>query len=52
MVNTLAIVFVVLMVISLICPSRQPVVPWNSDFDADLNYTPLVDRPPLVVGVW
>src|SRR3954468_11430362 len=52
-INWGAIVFVVLVVITLDLPFSHVAVPWNSDFDATaLNYTPLVILVGLLVGVW
>jgi amino acid transporter len=52
-VNTLAIVFVVLVVYSLILPYSPQSLPWNDGFDASLvNYTPLAIVLPLLFGVW
>jgi amino acid transporter len=52
-VNTIAIIFVVLVVFSLDLPYAPAGLPWNSDFDASLvNYTPLAILIPLVFGVW
>jgi len=52
-VNTLAIVFVVLVVLSLDLPYTPAGLPWNSGFDASLvNYTPFAIALPLVFGVW
>ncbi len=45
LVNTLAIVFVVVVVYALDLPYTPAGLPWNDDFDASLvNYTPLRDR--------
>jgi amino acid transporter len=52
-VNTLAIVFVVLVVFSLDLPYAPAGLPWNKDFDATLvNYTPLAILLPLIFGLW
>ena len=52
-VNTLAIIFVVLVVFALDLPYAPAGLPWNSDFDASLvNYTPLAILVPLIFGVW
>jgi amino acid transporter len=52
-VNTLAIVFVVLVVFSLDLPYAPAGLPWNDDFDASLvNYTPFAILLPLIFGVW
>jgi amino acid transporter len=53
LVNTLAIVFVVLVVLSLDLPYTPAGLPWNDGFDASLvNYTPFAIALPLVFGVW
>jgi amino acid transporter len=53
LVNTLAIVFVVLVVFSLDLPYTPAGLPWNSGFDASLvNYTPFAIALPLVFGIW
>jgi amino acid transporter len=52
-VNTLAIVFVVLVVFSLNLPYTPPGLPWNDDFDTSVvNYTPLAILVPLIFGLW
>jgi amino acid transporter len=52
-VNTLAIVFVVVVVYALNLPYTPPGLPWNDGFDASLvNYTPLAIALPLIFGVW
>jgi amino acid transporter len=52
-VNTIAIIFVALVVFSLDLPYTPAGLPWNDDFDASLvNYTPLAILIPLVFGVW
>src|SRR3954452_24856569 len=52
-INWGAIVFVVLVVITLDLPFSHVAVPWNSDFDATaFNYTPLVIVVGLLVAVW
>jgi amino acid transporter len=52
-VNTLAIVFVVLVVFSLDLPYAPAGLPWNKGFDASLvNYTPLAILLPLIFGLW
>jgi amino acid transporter len=52
-VNTLAIIFVVLVVFSLDLPYAPAGLPWNDDFDASLvNYTPLAILLPLIFGLW
>jgi amino acid transporter len=53
LVNTLAIVFVVLVVYSLNLPYTPAGLPWNDGFDVSLvNYTPLAIVLPLIFGVW
>jgi amino acid transporter len=53
LVNTLAIIFVVLVVYSLDLPYTPAGLPWNKDFDATLvNYTPLAVLLPLIFGLW
>ncbi|HEX2128708.1 MAG TPA: amino acid permease [Solirubrobacterales bacterium] len=53
LVNTLAIVFVVLVVYSLNLPYSPQGLPWNDGFDASLiNYTPFAIILPLIFGVW
>jgi amino acid transporter len=53
LVNTLALVFVVLVVYSLNLPYTPTGLPWNDGFDwAVVNYTPGVLLLGLVVGVW
>jgi amino acid transporter len=52
-VNTLAILFVILVVFALDLPYTPTGLPWNSDFDATVvNYTPLAIVIPLIFGVW
>jgi amino acid transporter len=52
-VNTLAIIFVVLVVFSLDLPYTPAGLPWNADFDATVvNYTPFAILVPLIFGVW
>jgi amino acid transporter len=52
-VNTLAIIFVVLVVYSLNLPYTPAGLPWNDGFDVSLvNYTPLAIVLPLIFGVW
>jgi len=52
-VNTLAIVFVVLVVFSLNLPYTPTGLPWNDGFDTSVvNYTPLAILVPLIFGVW
>jgi amino acid transporter len=53
LVNILAIVFVVLVVLSLDLPYTPIGLPWNSGFDAStVNYTPFAILLPLIFGVW
>jgi amino acid transporter len=53
LVNTLAIIFVVLVVFSLDLPYAPAGLPWNDGFDASLvNYTPLAILLPLIFGIW
>jgi amino acid transporter len=54
LVNTLAIVFVVLVVYSLVFLPYTPTgLPWNDDFDwANVNYVPLAVLLPLIFGIW
>jgi amino acid transporter len=53
LVNTLAIIFVVLVVYSLDLPYAPGGLPWNDGFDASLvNYTPLAVLLPLIFGLW
>jgi len=52
-VNTLAIIFVILVVYALDLPYTPTGLPWNEDFDATVvNYTPLAILVPLIFGVW
>jgi amino acid transporter len=52
-VNVLAIIFVVLVVISLELPYSPTGLPWNDGFDAaNVNYTPFAIILPLIFGVW
>jgi len=52
-VNSLAIFFVVLVVISLDLPYAPIGLPWNEGFDAStVNYTPFAIVLPLIFGVW
>jgi amino acid transporter len=52
-VNTLAIIFVALVVFALDLPYTPAGLPWNSDFDATVvNYSPLAILIPLVFGLW
>ncbi len=53
LVNSLAIVFVVLVVWSLNLPYTPTGLPWNDGFDTSVvNYTPLAIIIPLIFGVW
>jgi amino acid transporter len=53
LVNTVGIVFVILVVFALDLPYTPAGLPWHADFDASLvNYTPLAILIPLVFGVW
>jgi len=53
LVNTLAIIFVVVVVYSLNLPYSPQGLPWNDGFDSSLiNYTPLAIVLPLIFGVW
>jgi amino acid transporter len=53
LVNTLGIVFVVLVVFALNLPYTPTGLPWNDGFDtAVVNYTPLAILLPLLFGVW
>jgi len=52
-VNTLAILFVILVVFALDLPYTPAGLPWRSGFDASLvNYTPFAVLLPLIFGVW
>jgi amino acid transporter len=52
-INWGAVIFVVLVVITLDLPFSHIAVPWNSDFDATaFNYTPFVILVGLAVAVW
>jgi amino acid transporter len=52
-VNTLAIIFVILVVYALNIPYSPQSLPWNDGFDISLlNYTPLAILLPLIFGVW
>jgi amino acid transporter len=52
-VNTLGIIFVVLVVFALDLPYTPTGLPWNSDFDTSVvNYTPFAILIPLIFGVW
>jgi amino acid transporter len=53
LVNTLAIIFVIVVVYSLNLPYTPAGLPWNDGFDASLvNYTPLAIVIPLIFGLW
>jgi amino acid transporter len=53
LVNTLAIIFVILVVYSLNLPYTPTGLPWNDGFDAaNVNYTPFAIVLPLIFGVW
>ncbi|MGI9021425.1 MAG: amino acid permease [Solirubrobacterales bacterium] len=52
-VNTLAIVFVILVVFALDLPYTPTGLPWHEDFDVSVvNYTPLAILVPLIFGGW
>jgi amino acid transporter len=52
-VNTLAIIFVIVVVYALDLPYTPGGLPWNEDFDASLvNYTPIALVIPLIFGIW
>ena len=52
-VNTIGIIFVVLVVYALDVPYEAIGLPWNSGFDATtVNYTPVAILLPLIFGVW
>ena len=52
-VNTIAVVFVVLVVFALDLPYTPAGLPWKDDFDVSLvNYVPLAILIPLIFGVW
>jgi amino acid transporter len=52
-VNTLAIIFVILVVFALDLPYTPLGLPWRTGFDATLvNYTPFAILLPLIFGVW
>jgi len=52
-VNTLAIIFVVLVVYALDLPYTPGGLPWDPSFDASLvNYTPFAILLPLIFGIW
>jgi amino acid transporter len=53
LVNTLAILFVILVVYSLSLPYTPTGLPWHADFDATVvNYSPLAIVLPLIFGIW
>jgi amino acid transporter len=53
LVNTVAILFVVVVVYALDLPYTPAGLPWNEDFDASLvNYTPVALVIPLIFGIW
>jgi amino acid transporter len=53
LVNTLAIIFVIVVVYSLNLPYDPTGLPWNAGFDAaNVNYTPFAIVIPLIFGVW
>jgi amino acid transporter len=53
LVNTLAIIFVIVVVYSLSLPYTPAGLPWNADFDATVvNYSPLAIVLPLLFGIW
>ncbi len=54
LVNTLAIIFVIVVVYSLVLLPYTPTgLPWNDDFDwTVVNYVPLAVLLPLIFGVW
>jgi amino acid transporter len=52
-VNTLAIVFVILVIFAVDLPYTPAGLPWNDGFDASLvNYSPFAIAIPLIFGVW
>jgi amino acid transporter len=52
-VNTLAIIFVILVVFALDLPYTPLGLPWRTGFDATLvNYTPFAILLPLIFGIW
>jgi amino acid transporter len=52
-VNTVAVLFVILVVFALDLPYTPAGLPWNEDFDTSLvNYVPLAVVIPLIFGVW
>ena len=53
LVNTLAIIFVVVVVFALDLPYAPEGLPWNDGFEPSVvNYTPLAIVLPLIFGVW
>jgi hypothetical protein len=53
LVNTLATIFMVVVVYSLNLPYTPAGLPWNDGFDVSLvNYTPLAIVLPLIFGAW
>jgi amino acid transporter len=53
LVNVLAMIFVVVVVITLSLPFTHASVPWNDDFDiTTVNYSPMVLVLGLVVAIW
>ena len=51
--NTLAIIFVILVVYALNLPYTPAGLTWNDGFDGSLvNYTPFAILLPLIFGVW
>ncbi len=53
LVNTLAILFVILVVFALDLPYTPGGLPWNDGFDVSLvNYVPFAVIIPLIFGVW
>jgi len=52
-INTIAVLFVILVVFALDLPYAPGGLPWNDGFDASLvNYTPLAVVLPLLFGIW
>jgi amino acid transporter len=52
-VNTIAVIFVILVVFALDLPYTPAGLPWKSDFDVSLvNYVPLAVAIPLIFGIW
>jgi amino acid transporter len=52
-VNTIAVLFVILVVFALDLPYTPAGLPWKEDFDVSLvNYVPLAILIPLIFGVW